>query len=261
MPAPKKKAQARARKGQVRRNQTAGTKGQRAAKPRTKDAGKQRRGATSTQRSEPTTAIIAFTADQICKLAELSKRQLGYWDKTDFFSPRLTSSRPYTRIYSFRDLVGLRVISTLRNVHQVPLQRLRVVGHHLKEHADTPWSELTFYVSGRHVYFEHPGDGVISSIAGQVAGEFALVKVAFEMGRKADELRLRSSSDVGRIDQHRFVAHNEPVVAGTRIPVRAIVSFHEAGRSAKEIVRQYPRLTVKDVEAAIAFDRKRRRAG
>ncbi len=59
----------------------------------------------------------AFSADQVTKLTGLSKAQLHYWDETGFFSPRYAFENwrsPYSRIYSLKDVVGLRTLSVLR---------------------------------------------------------------------------------------------------------------------------------------------------
>lgn len=42
-------------------------------------------------------------------------------------------------------------------------------------------------------------------------------------------------------------------IAGTRIPLKAILSFHQDGYSAEAITSEYPGLTVEDVAAAIAW--------
>src|SRR5438105_15922023 len=103
--------------------------------------------------------IVAFTAEHVCRLTGLSRRQLRYWDTTGFFSPTdvpSTGGRIFARIYSFRDVVGLRAIAILRNSHHVPLQELRRVGAWLKQHHDSPWSGLRLGLSNRKVAFVHP---------------------------------------------------------------------------------------------------------
>ena len=52
---------------------------------------------------------------------------------------------------------------------------------------------------------------------------------------------------IGRIAQHRYVSHNAPVVAGTRIPTAAIRRFKEAGYSVGQIIKEYPDLTDHDM--------------
>jgi len=108
----------------------------------------------------PEQEVLAFSADQVRKLTGLTVRQLRYWDHTEFFSPEHAPgyrSGAFTRIYSFRDVVGLSAIATLRNEHQFPLQKLRLVGAYLKRFHDTPWASLALYVSGREILFREPG--------------------------------------------------------------------------------------------------------
>ena len=65
-------------------------------------------------------------------------------------------------------------------------------------------------------------------------------------------LRQRPESQQGKIDTKRAGPKN-PVIAGTRIPVRSIKDFAEAGFSIEKIREQYPTLTDADVRAAIDF--------
>src|SRR5688572_19368755 len=102
--------------------------------------------------------VEAFSADHVVKLTGLSKAQLRYWDNTGFFRPRYAAEKrlPYNRMYSFRDVVGLRTISMLRKEYQISLQHLRKVAKELSQYKDAPWSELKLYVLGKEVVFEEP---------------------------------------------------------------------------------------------------------
>ena len=93
--------------------------------------------------------MIAFTPDHVARLTGLTKRQLRYWDQTGFFNPTLIdeASERFGRIYSFRDLVGLRTVAVLRN--RVPLQELRRVGEWLHRQHETPWASLRNALLGR----------------------------------------------------------------------------------------------------------------
>lgn len=209
------------------------------------------------------TELAAFTADHVCRLTGLSARQLRYWDQTEFFSPTLLDDyrrRAFGRIYSFRDVVGLRTIAILRNVHRVPLQELRRVGAWLKERHDTPWSSLQFALEGKKVVFLDPGTGVAVEPrgAGQEVLPIELEPIANAMRREAERLKERSAEQIGRITRNRYVVHNAWVVEGTRVPTSAIWNFHSAGFSPAAIVREYPRLTEADVAAAIDFEQERR---
>ena len=57
----------------------------------------------------------------------------------------------------------------------------------------------------------------------------------------------------GYIERDKFVAQNQYVIAGTRIPVAAIQSFAAANYSTARILQEYPGLSPEDVAAAIAF--------
>jgi uncharacterized protein (DUF433 family) len=214
------------------------------------------------------TELLAFTAEHVSQLTGLSNRQLGYWDRTGFFSPEYADKdrrRAFSRIYSFRDVVGLRTIAVLRNEHRVALQELRRVGAWLKKRQGTPWASLTFYVGGHRVYFDDPRTGARMGARplGQPVLPVAMEEIAHEMRKAAAKLTERGKTEVGKVTQRRYLVHNAPVLAGTRIPTSAVWNFHDAGYSTKQIIREYPRLTSDDVEAAIALEQRRmqRRAG
>lgn len=211
------------------------------------------------------TELAAFTAEHVCRLTGLSARQLSYWDKTGFFSPTLIDEyrgRAFGRIYSFRDLVGLRTIGMLRKVHTIPLQELRRVGEWLYSRHDAPWSSLRFSLKGRHAVFHDPvSDTVVEPRGeGQEVLPIALEPIANEMRDAAARLRDRQPEQLGQIARNRYVVHNAWVIAGTRIPSSAVWNFHQAGYSAEAIIREYPRLVPADVAAAIEFEQARHTA-
>jgi len=209
--------------------------------------------------------LLAFTADHVQKLTRLSLRQIRYWDQTDFFSPTLVhdhARRAFGRIYSFRDVVGLRTIAILRLEHHVPLQELRRVGEWLRREHQTPWSSLRFALHGRRVVFFDPKTGVPTEARGEGQEVFTMTLqvIADKMGEAAQRLRERASGDIGQIVRSRYVVHNAWVVAGTRVPTAAIWNFHQAGYKQADILSEYPRLKAPDVKAAIDFEEKRRAA-
>jgi uncharacterized protein (DUF433 family) len=212
----------------------------------------------------PMPELLAFTADQVCRLTQLSARQLRYWDETEFFSPTLLDDfkrRTFGRIYSFRDVVGLRTISILRKQHSIPLQELRRVGAWLHERHTEPWSSLTFALAGKRVLFLDPetGDAIEPRGGGQRFLKIALEPIAKDMSAEAGRLRERRPEQVGQIVRNRYVVHNAWVVSGTRVPTGAVWNFHRAGYSTEAIIAEYPRLTATDVAAAIAFESKRQK--
>lgn len=209
------------------------------------------------------TTVLAFSAEDVCRLTGLTQRQLRYWDKTGFFYPRYADEnrrRPFGRIYSFRDLVGLKTLALLRD--RVTLQGPRKVGAWLSERYEEPWARLRFYVAGRRVFFDEPGTGL--RVAGRPPGQITsttlieMEAIARDVQGQIEQHRRRDPDQVGVIVRHRYVAHNAWVMAGTRIPTSAIWAFHKAGYATEGIIGEYPRLHPHDVEAAISFEESRR---
>jgi DNA-binding transcriptional MerR regulator len=82
--------------------------------------------------------LEGFTAAQACQLTSCTPHQLRYWDKVGLITPSLqtTDGRPgRRRIYSFRDLVGLRVVKSLLD-NGLSIQRVRRAWDYLRRTGD-----------------------------------------------------------------------------------------------------------------------------
>jgi uncharacterized protein (DUF433 family) len=165
---------------------------------------------------------------------------------------------PYARVYTFLDVVGLRALAALRKEHKIPLQQLRKVGAELRRRFDEPWSRLTFYVVGRQLFYQESEAIHRADETGQTVMPFELTQVESDVRARMQDLRRRTARQIGHISRNRYVAANQPVLAGTRIPTDAVWEFHAAGYPTESILRQYPQLTPADVHAALAFERRRR---
>lgn len=200
-----------------------------------------------------TNLIAAFSIEQVHRLTGLSISRLTGWDNDAFYQPSLAYKNrrsPYSRIYTFEDLVALRTLSLLRE--RVSMQHLRRAAVKLREHSGRPWSELTLYVVNREVHFKPQGsDQIQGAVSGQIALAIPLSSVAEDMQAKSEKMRLRDNSLVGKIEQHRFVMGGDPVIAGTRVLVSSIKAFARAGYSIGQIIEQYPSLKKQDVQAVL----------
>lgn len=199
----------------------------------------------------------AFSEDHVERLTGLGKGRLRYWDRTGFFAPEYAEADrrlPYSRIYSFRDVVALRTLETLRNDHKVSLQHLRQVAEKLSHLKDALWTRTTLYVVKRRVHFvQAKGSPPVDPTTGQYAIEaVALKAVMADVAKASSSLRGREPSHIGKIVRNRFVGHNAWVVSGTRIPTRAIKNYRDSGYSVDAIIAEYPDLTPADVAAALA---------
>ena len=206
--------------------------------------------------------LMAFSADQVSRLTGLSTWQLRHWATTDFFLPeyRDETRRYFERVYSFRDVVGLRALAKLRKEHRVSLQELRRAGTWLGERFRDPWASLTLYVVNRKVVFDDPESGLRLSPGSpsQIALPIQLTKISEETAAAVKRLQRRAPDQVGKVARNRYLQHNAPVVAGTRVPTAAIWDFHEDGYDVDAIQREYPTLTKKDIQAAIRYEQQRR---
>lgn len=202
--------------------------------------------------------IRAFSEDQVISLTGLSKGQLRYWDSTDFFKPQYAFEdrrSPYSRVYSFRDVVGLRALSLLRKQHGVSLQHLREVARKLDHLSEAMWANTKLYVFRGEVYFDEPDSG---QTRGVVSGQYVtipLVRIADDVTKDVRKLKDRPTEKSGKIERRRHTVRNAWVVAGTRIPTAAIAEFKEAGYSHEEIMREYPSLSIADIDAALEHER------
>jgi uncharacterized protein (DUF433 family) len=204
--------------------------------------------------------IQAFTADRVRALTSLSLRQLQYWDEQGFIRPSLTArqGRGRKRLYSFRDLVSLKVAAQLRQ-HGVSLQQIRKVNTHLRTlDYRSPLAELRFFVSGSTLYFEEQGTVREGRRPEQVLASFVVPIGVIAQSLAGQIARLRQRPH-GEIEQRRGTLGGQPVIKGTRITVASVQGLAAAGASLGEILEMYPDLTRQDVDAALAAGDPRRR--
>ncbi len=203
----------------------------------------------------PTVVVSAFTEEQVQRLTGISGKQLRYWDRTGFYAPAFAyddRGEAYSRLYSFKDLVSLRVLNALRNEANVSLPHLREVKEKLAHLGDDLWSSTTLYVLKKKVIFDNPETRAREEIvSGQGILGIPLSVVTDDMHKAVDRLHQRRDDQLGQVTAHRNIVNNQPVVAGTRIPVRSIKAFADAGYTVERILDEYPTLTADDVRAAL----------
>jgi uncharacterized protein (DUF433 family)/DNA-binding transcriptional MerR regulator len=198
--------------------------------------------------------IGAFSEEQASLISGVSAYQLRQWDREGFFPAAFGASKqhvPFGRLYSFRDLVSLQVLNDLRNNKRIPLGHLRAVSAKLGHLGDQKWSGTTLYVLGKRVVLEDPATRDREDIvSGQKVLNIPLRVVIKNTRDRIKGLNNREAA-IGRFARGKFIAHNELVFSGTRIPVSMIIDFHEAGYSSAKILREFPALTETDIEAAV----------
>lgn len=96
-----------------------------------------------------------FNVRVVQRLTSLTHRQLVHWDNTALIHPSIRSAagRGSRRIYSFEDLVELRVVAALRE-KGVSLQAVRRAVKHLRQHHDElkrPLANLMLFTDGQRI--------------------------------------------------------------------------------------------------------------
>lgn len=202
--------------------------------------------------SDNTVVLRAFSIDHAARVTRVTKNRLMRWDRAGFFSPEIVDEadrgNPYSRVYSFNDLVGLRVLAVLADKYRVPYAELKAAHDLLKKEVQRPWSEIKLTVANRKVVIYDKGGRPVNVTDGQYSfQEIPLPEIARDVAERAQALRQRDNDQIGVIERHKFVARNARVLAGTRIPVVAIESFIDEGFDDDSIVAEYPGLTRFDV--------------
>lgn len=205
--------------------------------------------------ADNSTIIAAFSADQVARITGLTKRQLSYWDKAGIVSPQRAQhnlSLPQARLYNFNDLIVLRTLSVLRNLHHIRAAQLIKIANKLAREKSHSWSGLKLRVGNQKVQWIEPEKDLSLLVGDDQSCMIAMSDIVADMKSAVMKAQRRDPQEIGQISRRKFIAHNQAVIAGTRIPVRAIQRFSQAGYSIKEIVKEYPTLTIKDVEAALS---------
>ena len=120
-----------------------------------------------------------YRVPEVCKLVGISYRQLDYWARTGLVLPsvRAAGGSGTQRLYSFRDLVQLKVIKKLLDAG-VSLQNVRKAVVYLRQHLGTEPASVTLMSDGARIYACESEDEIIDLVKrGQGVFAIALDKV------------------------------------------------------------------------------------
>ena len=110
---------------------------------------------------------LGYRGPIACSAAGITYRQLDYWARTGLLEP---SVRPATgsgsqRLYSFRDILILRIIKRLIDTG-VSLPNIRAAVAHLSDRDGADLSRLTIMSDGASIYECRSADEVIDLVRG-----------------------------------------------------------------------------------------------
>jgi DNA-binding transcriptional MerR regulator len=129
----------------------------------------------------------AFTAEQACRLSNCTHHQLRYWDRVGLVGPSIqgTGGRPgVRRLYSFRDLIALRVVRSLLD-NGMSLQRVRRAWDYLRREGgmDGHLSDVKLVTDGLTIFrISSDDDELMDALReGQLAFFVAIDEIAREV--------------------------------------------------------------------------------
>ena len=139
-----------------------------------------------------------FRVPEVCRLVGISYRQLDYWARTELVTPSIRDAHGSgtQRLYSFQDLVTLRVIKSLLDTG-ISLQRVRVAVEYLHE-IDEPTHGVTLFSDGKGVYQSDSPEAVVDMLRhGQGVFAIAVDKVWSELEATVSKAAKRSRAAAG----------------------------------------------------------------
>ena len=197
-----------------------------------------------------------YSFPQVAQIVErdrdVSRAQIRRW---------MTVVRPPTHhkdaaaTIGFLDLIGLEMVCRFRD-RGASLQRVRRVLDGMRErfpHIHHPLAHESFYTDGHSVWIEFQGHA--EEIVGNRTGQRAITSAIKTFAEEIQFIDGRAASwDVARwIEINPRICFGAPVVAGTRIPVKAIVASLKEDPP-EEVARGF-NLSVTRVKACAEFAR------
>lgn len=124
-----------------------------------------------------------YRGPQACKIVGITYRQLDYWARTGLVRPGLRDAQGSgtQRLYSFRDLVHLRVIRNLLDAG-VSLPKIRRAIQYIANELRTPLEKVTLLSDGKSI-FAATSDREIVDVLARGQGVFGIA-----LGRVFEEL-------------------------------------------------------------------------
>lgn len=97
-----------------------------------------------------------FNTKTVARILGLTTRQIDYWDKTNLIKPSVQEAAGYgsVRLYSFADLIQLKVAKTLKDAG-ISIQKMRKALIYLEKNmpdVDKPLANLKFLTDGETIF-------------------------------------------------------------------------------------------------------------
>ncbi len=152
---------------------------------------------------------LGFRGPVACRVVGITYRQLDYWARTGLVVPEIRAAEGSgsKRLYSFRDLLLLKVVKSLLDIG-ISLQQIRVAINHLHQRGVQDLSQVTLMSDGASVYEATSDNEVVDLLRGgqgmfaialggvwkEVEGTLSQLPKVDEEAYQTDELSLRRAA-------------------------------------------------------------------
>ncbi len=107
---------------------------------------------------------LGFRSPQVCAVVGITYRQLDYWDRTGLLGPSMqeASGSGTQRLYTFQDIVTLRVVKRLKDAG-TSLHKIRTAFEQLEAEVGEDWREqdITLLSDGTTIYAARSPEQVV----------------------------------------------------------------------------------------------------
>ncbi|WP_218566757.1 MerR family transcriptional regulator [Vallicoccus soli] len=110
---------------------------------------------------------VGYRGPTACRAAGITYRQLDYWARTGLVEPEVRTAHGSgsQRLYSFRDILVLKIVKRLLDTG-VSLQQIRAAVGHLRDRGIDDLAQITLMSDGASVYECTSADEVVDLVQG-----------------------------------------------------------------------------------------------
>jgi uncharacterized protein (DUF433 family) len=213
--------------------------------------------------------IPNYNIEESSRYLHVAESVLRYWIIGE------TGAAPLTTVYSrsplllsFKNLVELYVLESLRHIHDIGLMRIRRDVEELRRERQSkyPLADYQLATRGRKIYLEGEGDELVSLTAGgqhafkEILDPFlkrvdrntkGIAERLFPFTRREHQQSPEAAPRVVVIDPK--VSFGKPVLVGSRISTAFLLSRKRGGASIRQLADDYGR-TEAEIEEAIQLE-------
>jgi uncharacterized protein (DUF433 family) len=194
-----------------------------------------------------------YSPGDIVRIAKVRPQVFQAWIKAGLLIPtvRITAGKRAQNVYSYRDLLLIRLIVRLRE-KGFPVGKIkRALDNIVAAAGGDPgaWLESSIYADKDLIAAILPGSPAGAPFSASQGPQTLAVALFPELVEELERDLVPKRFQQVKIDPE--ILAGAPVLAGTRVPTQAVLLTRRSGQDPREA---YPSLTEEQVEAAIAYE-------